>query len=146
MEFILQMQAKLEANQVRHDENLARHEENFARYEARMAKAEARMTKAEARMDAMDQRFDRRMNAIGKLIQQGMKTIAALDKRMDQLATAQKENGSRGARFGRLPKSYRQEIPSFSRQLRQGRQRSQRPLGITDESTASAKAGTVIKS
>ena len=64
IQFILQSQAKAE---VRMD-----------RAEARMDRAEARMDRAEARMEKMEKLHDRRMAAISKLLQQGMKSIAEL--------------------------------------------------------------------
>ena len=53
--------------------------------------------KAEARVNAMEQRLDRRMDAIIKLLQQGMRmlvktdtTLAAVAERQERLAEAQK--------------------------------------------------------
>ena len=70
-----------------------------------MEKSEARAEKAEVRMDRMDARIekaeirsaerekklDRRMNAIAKLIQVGMKTLARTQVQLGELAQAQKE-------------------------------------------------------
>lgn len=70
IEFILQMQAKAEV---------------------RMAKFDDRMAKADERMD----RFDKRLEATHKLVKAGMKLLVkhekAFDRRMNELAEAQKK-------------------------------------------------------
>jgi Skp family chaperone for outer membrane proteins len=50
-----------------------------------------RQAKAEARVDAMERRFDRRIDAITKLLQQGMRMLVKTDTRLAELATTQKE-------------------------------------------------------
>jgi hypothetical protein len=66
-----------------------------AKAEIRMQKAEERIERAdrrvEARLDSMEKRFDRRLNAIAKLLQQGMGMLAKTDTRLPELAEAQKE-------------------------------------------------------
>lgn len=62
-----------------------------AKAEIRMQKAENRLERAEARADAMDKRFDRRINGIAKILQQGMKMLARTDTHLAELAAAQKE-------------------------------------------------------
>ena len=55
------------------------------------AKAEIRMEKHEARGDAMEKRLDRRMNAVTKLLQQGMRLLIRTDTKLKELTQAQKE-------------------------------------------------------
>ena len=65
--------------------------ESQARAEARMEKSDARMEKSNARAAAMEKRLDRRMDAIAKLLQQGMRMLAQTDIKLKELAQAQKE-------------------------------------------------------
>ena len=65
-----------------------------------------RQLKAEARADAMEKRLDRRMDAITKLVQQGMRMLVGwgeaqkeTDRRLKDLAQAQKETDRRLKRF-----------------------------------------------
>lgn len=62
-----------------------------ARAEVRMEKADARTKKADARVAAMEKRLDRRMDAITKLLQQGMRMLAKTDATLAELAEAQRE-------------------------------------------------------
>jgi peptidoglycan hydrolase CwlO-like protein len=64
--------------------------ESQARAEGRMEKADARMVKADGRVAAMEKRLDRRMDAITKLLQQGMRMLAKTDATLAELAEAQK--------------------------------------------------------
>src|SRR5262249_44862485 len=78
MEFILQTQAKNEAEMTRALE--------------RMSKAEARMDRADARMDRADARmekFDRRLEGMRKLVETGMKWLVKIEKAQKALAEAQ---------------------------------------------------------
>jgi len=45
------------------------------RADARTEKADARMEKADARITAMEKRLDKRMDAITKLLQHGMRML-----------------------------------------------------------------------
>jgi len=78
MQFILESQARSEA---RLDKALARadkHEARANRADARMDRAEARMDKHEAYVKAVEKRLDKRMDAITKLVQQGMRMMVEL--------------------------------------------------------------------
>ena len=55
------------------------------------AKAEIRMDRFDARSGAMEKRLDRRMDAITKLLQQGMRMLVQTDTRLNELAKAPKE-------------------------------------------------------
>ena len=62
-----------------------------ARAEIRTEKAEIRMEKTDRRIDAMEKRLDKRMDAITKLLQQGMRMLVQTDLQLKELAQAQKE-------------------------------------------------------
>jgi len=72
-------------------ESQARAEARSEKAEARSEKADARMEKADARVAAMEKRLDRRMDAITKLLQQGMRMLAKTEATLAELAEAQKE-------------------------------------------------------
>ena len=57
----------------------------------RMEKFEARMERNERRVDAMEKRLDKRMDAIAKLLQHGMRRLAETQDSIKELAQAQKE-------------------------------------------------------
>ena len=65
--------------------------ESQARAEIRMEKFETRMEKAENRSNAMEKRLDRRIDAISKLLQQGMRMLVRTEARLEELARAQKD-------------------------------------------------------
>lgn len=78
------------------------------------AKAEARQAKAEAYVTAMEKRLDRRMNAITKLLQQGMRMLVKTDIKLGELAEAQKE-------LAEAQKSTDRSLKAFINSLRNGR-------------------------
>jgi predicted nucleic acid-binding Zn-ribbon protein len=107
MEFILQMQAKLEAN-------FARHEANFARHEVRLS------------------RIDRRIDGITKLIRTGMKAIMKTNQTLDQLgkrtdakfaelAEVQKRTDSKFAELADAQKQTQASLKAFLGSMRKGR-------------------------
>ena len=55
-----------------------------------MEKAESRMERADARVIAMEERLDKRMDAITRLLRQGMRMLAKTDVTLAELAEAQK--------------------------------------------------------
>ena len=74
------------------------------------ARAEVRMEKAEIRAEEREKKLDRRMDAVTKLVQQGMKAIVETQGQLKELAQAQKETertlkafiaGSRNGKSGR---------------------------------------------
>ncbi len=71
------------------------------------ARAEVRMEKADARVAAMEKRRDRRMDAITKLLQQGMRMLAKTNATLAELAEAQRET--------------EQTLKAFINSLRHGR-------------------------
>ena len=72
-------------------ESQTRAEARVEKADARTEKADARMEKNDARVAAMEKRLDRRMDAITKLLQQGMRMLAKTDTELAELAVAQKE-------------------------------------------------------
>ncbi len=55
------------------------------------ARAEIRMEKAEARADAMEKRFDRRLNGIATLIQQGMRRLVKIEDTLANVTHIQQQ-------------------------------------------------------
>ena len=55
------------------------------------AKAEVRMQKTELRLDSMEKRFDKRLNGIAGILQQGMRMLVRTETRLAELAASQKE-------------------------------------------------------
>ena len=94
IEFILESQARAEVRmekfELRMEKAEARAEARAEKADARTEKAEARMERAEARVDAMEKRLDKRMDAIAKLLRQGMQMLVKTDTRLAELAEAQK--------------------------------------------------------
>lgn len=86
---------------------MERAEARMEKAEVRVEKAEARVEKAEARAIAMEKRFDRRLNGIAKLLEQGMRMLAKTDTKLAELAEAQKKTD--------------QTLKAFMNSLRHGR-------------------------
>jgi hypothetical protein len=76
---------------VRWEQRMVRWERRMDRIDARTANWEARMDRAETPIEAMDKRLAKRLDALAKLVAQGMKMLVWHEARMDELATAQKE-------------------------------------------------------
>jgi len=55
------------------------------------AKAEVRMQKTELRLDSMEKRFDKRLNGIAGILQQGMRMLVRTETRLAELPASQKE-------------------------------------------------------
>jgi predicted nucleic acid-binding Zn-ribbon protein len=71
-------------------ESQARAEIRMEKWEIRVEKVEARMAKTESHIDAMEKRFDKRMDAITRILQQGMRMLVKIETRVEELAEAQK--------------------------------------------------------
>src|SRR5207249_4668593 len=78
------------------------------------AKAEARQAKMEARTNDMEKRLDRRMDAITKLWQQGMRMLDKTETKHVELADAQKE-------LADAQKATDRTLKAFINSLRNGR-------------------------
>ena len=72
MEFMLQQQARFDANQARFEENQARIEKNFAEAEARMDRAEARLDRGEARLDRLERVVAQNNRLVVRLARAGL--------------------------------------------------------------------------
>src|SRR5438552_2826949 len=70
--------------------------------------------KAEARVDATERRLDRRMDAITKLLQQGMRMLVKTDNRLAELAKSQKQ-------LADAQKATDRSLKAFIDSLRNGR-------------------------
>src|SRR5262249_31591537 len=60
--------------------------------------------KAEVRVDAMEKRIDRRMDAITKLLQQGMRMLVKTDTKLAAIADAQRRTDIRLAELAKTQK------------------------------------------
>lgn len=116
MEFILQQQAKAEAEMAAMREHQA---ETDARIEARQAKAEARQAKAEAKAE-------RQMVAIRKLIQTGMRMIVKNEQLIKEVAAAQKATETELRGLAAAQKITESKLQGFIDSLRRGRNGSHR--------------------
>jgi hypothetical protein len=85
-----------------------------ARGEVRMDRAEARMKKADARTAAMEKRFDKRMDGVAKLMQQGMRMLAKTDGTLAELAVEVKQ-------LAQAQKETDRTLKAFINSLRNGR-------------------------
>ena len=103
-----------------------------ARAEVRQAKADERQTRAETRVDAVEKRLDKRMDAIAKLIQQGMRMLvtqkAETDRKINALVDAQMRSDARSERLDArmeelavAQKDTQRTLKSFIESLRKGR-------------------------
>jgi chromosome segregation ATPase len=101
--FILDSQAKAEIRQAQADERQAKADERQAKADERLAKADERQAKAETRLSATEKRLDKRMDAIAKLIQQGMRMLvtqkAEFDRKINALVDAQMRGEARMERL-----------------------------------------------
>jgi chromosome segregation ATPase len=116
--FILESQAKAEIRQ--------------EKYEIRQEKYEIRQAKAEARVDAVEKRLDKRMDAIAKLLQQGMRMLvthkAETDRKINALVDAQMRSEARLERLdtkmeelAEAQKDTQKTLKAFIASLQKGR-------------------------
>jgi hypothetical protein len=102
-------------------ESQARAEVRMQKWESRMEKAEARMQKAEARVDVTEKRFDRRMNGITRILQQGMRMLVKIETKVEQLAEAQKETDRSLKELAEAQKDTGRNLKALIKSLRNGR-------------------------
>jgi hypothetical protein len=109
--FILESQARAEIRQAKADE--------------RQAKANERQAKAETRVDAVEKRLDKRMDAIAKLIQQGMRLLvtqkAETDRKINALVDAQMRTEARMEELAAAQKDTQKTLKAFIGSLQKGR-------------------------
>ena len=67
MEFILNQQARFEANQAKFEANQAKFEANFAKADQRFLKAEKRLDRAEKRLDRLERVVSQTARVVGQL-------------------------------------------------------------------------------
>ena len=69
------------------------------------ARAEVRMEKSDARVAAMEKRLDKRMDAIARLLQQGVRSLVKIHAEVGGIAKAQKRSD---AKFAELAQAQRE--------------------------------------
>jgi hypothetical protein len=118
IKFILESQARAEA---RHERAEIRQE----RAEKAQEKADARMSAADKRVDAVEKRLDKRMDAIAKLIQQGMRMLvthkAETDRKINALVDAQMRTDVRMEELAIAQKDTQKTLKAFIASLQKGR-------------------------
>src|SRR5258708_5017768 len=72
-------------------ESQARAEIQMEKAEMRMEKTDIRTEKPESRVNAMEKRIDKRMDAMTKLLQRGLRMLTKTDATLKELAQSQKE-------------------------------------------------------
>src|SRR5436190_11964621 len=90
MQFILEMQARSESRMQKWESRAEKWDSRAEKWESRMAKVEARQERAGARAEARELLFERRLEAIRKILQQGMKTLGKTQDEVAKLAESQK--------------------------------------------------------
>ena len=102
--------------------------ESQAKAEVRMDRAENRMDRAENRVHAMEKRLDKRMDAITRLLQQGMRMLVKTDIQLKEVAEAQKLTDRRLAELAgeqkelaAAQKATERSLKAFIDSLRNGR-------------------------
>ena len=85
--------------------------------DARMEQWEARMERSDARAAAMEKRLDRRMDAITKLLQQGMRMLVKSQSEIVELRKAQRRTDAKLA-----------ELAEAQKELAEAQKETQRPL------------------
>ena len=107
IQFILESQAKAE---IRMD-----------RWEARMERSDARIERSDARVAALEKRLDRRMDAITKLLQQGMRILVKNQSEIAELRKAQRRTDTKLAELAEAQKETQRTLRAFIARLRNGR-------------------------
>jgi hypothetical protein len=85
------------------------------------ARAEIRAEKSEIRVNAMEKRLDKRMDAITKLIQQGMRMLVKTDSKLAELAESQKRTDKRLEELAAAQKATDRSLKKLIDSLRNGR-------------------------
>jgi hypothetical protein len=88
---------------------------------ASQAKAEIRMDRADARAAAMEKRLDRRMDAITKLLQHGMRMLNKTQTELAEMAKAQKELAGELKELALAQKATDRSLKASIDSLRNGR-------------------------
>ena len=88
----------------------------------------------ETRVNAMEKRFDRRLDAITKLLQQGMRMLARTDSRLADLAAAQKRADKQIAALAEAQRELAESQTELARSQKE-LARSQRELAEAQKAT-----------
>jgi len=107
IQFILESQAKAE---IRMD-----------RWEARMERSDARIERSDARVAALEKRLDRRMDAITRLLQQGMRILVKNQSEIAELRKAQRRTDTKLAELAEAQTETQRTLRAFIASLRNGR-------------------------
>jgi len=107
IQFILESQAKAE---IRMD-----------RWDARMERSDARMERSDARVAALEKRLDRRMDAITRLLQQGMRILVKNQSEIAELRKAQRRTDTKLAELAEAQTETQRTLRAFIASLRNGR-------------------------
>ena len=107
IQFILESQAKAE---IRMD-----------RWEARMERSDARIERSDARVAALEKRLDRRMDAITRLLQQGMRILVKNQSEIAELRKAQRRTDTKLAELAEAQTETQRTLRAFIARLRNGR-------------------------
>ena len=95
--------------------------ESQAKAEMRMDRWEERADRSDARVAAMEKRLDRRMDAITKLLQQGMRILVKNQTEIAELRKAQRRTDNKLAELAEAQKETQRTLRSFIASLRTGR-------------------------
>ncbi|PYR98897.1 MAG: hypothetical protein DMG15_08580 [Acidobacteria bacterium] len=111
IQFILESQAKTEIR-------MQQWQERADRSDAHMQQWEARIERSDARVAAMEKRLDRRMDAITKLLQQGMHILVKNQSEIAELRKAQRRTDTKLAELAEAQKELAEEQKETQRTLR----------------------------
>jgi len=114
IQFILESQAKAEIR-------MQQWQERADRSDARIQRWEERMERSDARVAAMEKRLDRRMDAITKLLQQGMRILVKNQSEIAELRKAQRRTDTKLAELAEAQKETQRTLRAFIARLRNGR-------------------------
>ena len=92
--------------------------ESQAKAEMRMDRWEERADRSDARVAAMEKRLDRRMDAITKLLQQGMRILVKNQTEIAELRKAQRRTDNKLAELAEAQKELAQAQKETQRTLR----------------------------
>lgn len=84
-------------------------------------KAEIRMERSDTRVAAMEKRLDKRMDAITKLLQQGMRILGKTQTELAEVAKAQKRTDIKLAELAEAQKATDRSLKALIDGLRNGR-------------------------
>ena len=95
--------------------------ESQAKAEMRMDRWEERADRSDARVAAMEKRLDRRMDAITKLLQQGMRILVKNQTEIAEIRKGQRRTDNKLAELAEAQKETQRTLRSFIASLRTGR-------------------------